>query len=746
MAKVVKNNLGYLGADFQYRLVSAFVENPNFFKDLYTIIDQNMFTEQYLRAVVSTMKDYCNRHNSVPSYDMILIKLKERAMSEIDVQYFTETVEALREMTTEGIDEIEEMAEKFFKQQNWVRVANEIKRIAGDGDIDKYDDCQKLMEEAMSIGRHTDEATSPYDNIDDDLSKENITIIPTGVAKLDDCLGGGIDKGKVGLIMGSSGFGKAQPLYAKIITPDGVKRMGDMKVGDSVIGRDGQPYKVSGVFPQGVRPIYEVMFYDNTSCRCDIEHLWTVRSNNNVKDFNISQCKTLTLNEIKDAISNKGTRYYVPKNTIVNFTERDLGKNPYEFGRLLVNEQGATIPEAYLYNSVENRTALLQGMMSVCGKSSLSKGNSIVLSSYMLMQDFRFLIQSLGGYTSEIKYLNCKQWKISFTLCDESIKLFQDETKQKKVKYRAKNNQWVGIKSIKYIGDEIAQCIMVDSPEHLYLTDDCIVTHNTSMTTCLAANAAVSKTPQNNYKGFKVLQIVFEDAPRDIRRKYMSKISQVETCKINASEENTKRVRELLNNYPDKELVKNNIRIIKKDSGEQTSSDIKNIILRKINEGFKPDMVIIDYFECLKYDGQKNDSEWVQEGKTMRKFENMAKELDVAFWITTQGGRNSFSSELVTMDQGGGSIKKQQIAQVVISITRSVDDVRDQKATLAVLKNRSGSAGITLNGIIFNNGTCTISSDEVVTFDDALAYNAYAQRREDEIQRDMSKLLMKNSV
>lgn len=746
MAKVVKNNLGYLGADFQYRLVSAFVENPNFFKDLYTIIDQNMFTEQYLRAVVSTMKDYCNRHNSVPSYDMILIKLKERAMSEIDVQYFTETVEALREMTTEGIDEIEEMAEKFFKQQNWVRVANEIKRIAGDGDMDKYDDCQKLMEEAMSIGRHTDDATSPYDNIDDDLSKENITIIPTGVAKLDDCLGGGIDKGKVGLIMGSSGFGKAQPLYAKIITTDGVKRMGDMKVGDSVIGRDGKSYKVSGVFPQGVRPIYEVTFYDHTSCRCDIEHLWTVRSNNNVKNFNISQCKTLTLNKIKDDISTNGTRYYVPKNTIVNFTERDLGKNPYEFGRSLVNEKGAIIPGDYLYNSVENRTALLQGMMSVSGKASLSKGNSIVLSSYMLMQDFRFLIQSLGGYTSEMKYLNCKQWKISFTLCDESIKLFQDETKQKKVKYRAKNNQWVGIKSIKYIGDEVAQCIMVDSPEHLYLTDDCIVTHNTSMTTCLAANAAVSKTPQNNYKGFKVLQIVFEDAPRDIRRKYMSKISQVETCKINASEENTKRVREMLNNYPDKELVKNNIRIIKKDSGEQTSSDIKNIILRKINEGFKPDMVIIDYFECLKYDGQKNDSEWVQEGKTMRKFENMAKELDMAFWITTQGGRNSFSSELVTMDQGGGSIKKQQIAQVVISITRSVDDVRDQKATLAVLKNRSGSAGITLNGIIFNNGTCTISSDEVVTFDDALAYNAYAQRREDEIQRDMSKLLMKNSV
>ena len=181
---------------------------------------------------------------------------------------------------------------------------------------------------------------------------------------------------------------------------------------------------------------------------------------------------------------------------------------------------------------------------------------------------------------------------------------------------------------------------------------------------------------------------------------------------------------------------------MKLESGEVTSTEIKNIIQRKTNEGFKPDVVVIDYFECLKYDGTARDTEWVQEGKTMRKFENMAKELDVAFWITTQGGRDSFNSQLVTMSQGGGSIKKQQIAQVVISITRSVDDVKDQKATLALLKNRSGAAGITLNGIVFNNGTCTISCEDVIEFDDALAYNAYAEGKEnDRIQSLINDLI-----
>lgn len=76
------------------------------------------------------------------------------------------------------------------------------------------------------------------------------------------------------------GLGKAQSLTSRISTPFGWKLMGAIKIGDKVNGADGKIYEVSGVFPQGIRKVYKVLFNDGFSCECDIEHLWTVRDQN----------------------------------------------------------------------------------------------------------------------------------------------------------------------------------------------------------------------------------------------------------------------------------------------------------------------------------------------------------------------------------------------------------------------------------------------------------------------------------
>lgn len=462
MAKVVKNNLGFLGVDFQFRLISSFINEPKFFKDLESIIEPSMFTDPYLRTVVGVMKEYyANRNGLVPSYSMLTYKLNERAVTEEDMQYYQETIDRLKNETTEGIDEIQDMAEKFFKQQEWIRVSNEIKRIAGDGgNLGSYEECEKLMMGAISIGRRDLDESHPMDNVDEDLSNESVEFIPTGISMLDKQMGGGIEKGKIGVIIGSSGFGK------------------------------------------------------------------------------------------------------------------------------------------------------------------------------------------------------------------------------------------------------------------------------TSMTTCMAANAAVA--------GYKVLQIVFEDTHRDLHRKYFAKISQVEACDINSDPSVTEYVREALNNSPDTEAIKNNICIVRLESGEKTATEIGHIIKKKINEGFKPDMVIVDYFECIAPEkGTGSESINVREAKTMRKFESMAAEINVAMWIPVQGNRDSLSAELVTMDKSGGAIQKIQIAHYVISITRTPDDISHMKATISLLKQRGGKAGIVLNGVKFNNGTCTIECDEVVNFDSALTYNEYAAQEEADIEQRM---------
>ena len=90
------------------------------------------------------------------------------------------------------------------------------------------------------------------------------------------------------------GSGKAQPLYSKVLTPNGFVPMKDIKVGDTVISGTGNYSKVCGVYPQGKKPIYEITFDDGSKCRCSDQHLWTVqtrqdRLNNNYRTVELSE-------------------------------------------------------------------------------------------------------------------------------------------------------------------------------------------------------------------------------------------------------------------------------------------------------------------------------------------------------------------------------------------------------------------------------------------------------------------------
>ncbi len=78
------------------------------------------------------------------------------------------------------------------------------------------------------------------------------------------------------LVLHDTGLGKAQPLYSKVLTPNGFVNMGDIKVGMKVMGEDGKPYGVLGVYPQGKKKIYSLHFSDGSSCECCGSHLWTL--------------------------------------------------------------------------------------------------------------------------------------------------------------------------------------------------------------------------------------------------------------------------------------------------------------------------------------------------------------------------------------------------------------------------------------------------------------------------------------
>lgn len=135
------------------------------------------------------------------------------------------------------------------------------------------------------------------------------------------------------------GLGKAQPLDEPVLTPDGWKPMGNIKIGDFVISADGSPTEVVGVFPQGVKPSYRVTFNDGSSTRCCDEHLWftkTALDRNNERRAVGSRGGVKTLREIMCSLTYSNVKNHsIPMVDPVEMPERDLPIHPYLLGAVI---------------------------------------------------------------------------------------------------------------------------------------------------------------------------------------------------------------------------------------------------------------------------------------------------------------------------------------------------------------------------------------------------------------------------
>lgn len=109
--------------------------------------------------------------------------------------------------------------------------------------------------------------------------------------------------GRNGCILADDmGLGKMEHVDNKVFTPFGRKRIGNLNVGDFVIGSDGKPTVVEGIYPQGIKELYRVTFNDGYSVLVGGEHLWSVTSNNgsiNNKNRGV-RYTTLSTNQMLD--------------------------------------------------------------------------------------------------------------------------------------------------------------------------------------------------------------------------------------------------------------------------------------------------------------------------------------------------------------------------------------------------------------------------------------------------------------
>ena len=128
--------------------------------------------------------------------------------------------------------------------------------------------------------------------------------------------------------------GRAQPLDAMVLTPDGFRQIGSLEVGDLVTGSDGCPTPVLGVFPQGRKKVFRVTTQDGASTLCCGEHLWSVMTRDDQRRGRSRVVRTTDM--IGRLRQNHFHRFRLPVvTTPVKLEPRPVPLDPYCLGLLL---------------------------------------------------------------------------------------------------------------------------------------------------------------------------------------------------------------------------------------------------------------------------------------------------------------------------------------------------------------------------------------------------------------------------
>ncbi|MEO6205296.1 MAG: PhoH family protein, partial [Mycobacteriales bacterium] len=128
--------------------------------------------------------------------------------------------------------------------------------------------------------------------------------------------------------------GRAQPVATPVMTPEGIRPMGELEVGDLVVGSNGLPTPILGVHPQGRKQVFRVTTQDGASTLACAEHLWKVRTRadrRRGRDGRVMQTQDM-IGKLRSA---RARAYELPVAAPVEFVPTEVPMDPYAFGLLL---------------------------------------------------------------------------------------------------------------------------------------------------------------------------------------------------------------------------------------------------------------------------------------------------------------------------------------------------------------------------------------------------------------------------
>lgn len=319
-----------------------------------------------------------------------------------------------------------------------------------------------------------------------------------------------------------------------VATTKGIKKHGDLIVGDYVFGRDGTPVKVLWV-SEKTRSEYVVSFSDGAKIECHGNHEWTVYNRFRQKEETI-ETKHMASSTIYNGDGKRGSRYkyHVDSNVCVMFDSRNVDLDPYVLGawlgdgdsscgiihignndveiignstykfkeskgtttrkfyspklNILLKNNGLIknkhVPDMYKYNSVEVRKNVIAGLIDTDGYVYHRNGRiTISNTNKRIIDDAAFILRSLGQsvvvceFKPRVSSSGIVGKKIVYQLCFNPTMTFPTKVKRKKITKLSINKKRAIVSIERKEGLGYGNCIQVDGG--IYLVGDTFIpTHN----------------------------------------------------------------------------------------------------------------------------------------------------------------------------------------------------------------------------------------------------------------------------
>ena len=142
-------------------------------------------------------------------------------------------------------------------------------------------------------------------------------------------------------------------------------------------------------------------------------------------------------------------------------------------------------------------------------------------------------------------------------------------------------------------------------------------------------------------------------------------------------------------------------------------------IEKMIANGYKPDLIIIDYADLMITNSGRVENTYSEQGGIYIDIRGMSGELGIPVWTASQSTRGSLQDEVIEADKIADSYAKVMNADFIMSLSRKAKDKLNNTARVHIMKNRFGQDGLTFpSKMDTNTGTIEVyaasSSDGII--------------------------------